>query len=122
VIGLRGELKVLVASRPIDFRKGVHGLVALVAEWLHGNPYNGDVFVFRSKRKDRLKILTFDGTGMILATKWLEEGAFTFPPVQDGAVVLTATELSVLVAGLDWTRVAGKAVKRPDKVAWDESC
>jgi transposase len=53
----------------------------------------------------------------VLVTKWLEEGGFTFPPVQDGAVSLTATQLSVLMAGLDWTRVAREAVKRPSKIA-----
>jgi len=117
VLGLRGDLKVLVASRPIDFRRGVHGLIAMVAEALQSDPYCGDVFVFRSKRKDRLKMILWDGSGMVLVTKWLEEGAFTFPPVQDGAVVLTATQLSVLVAGLDWTQVAQKAVRRPNNVA-----
>jgi len=116
VIGLRGDLKVLVASRPIDFRRGVHGLVAMVAQALGADPYCGDVFVFRSKRKDRVKLVVWDGTGIVLVTKWLEEGAFTFPPVQDGAIVLTATQLSVLVAGMDWTQVAQKAVARPTKV------
>ena len=117
MIGLRGELKVLVASRPIDFRRGVHGLVAMVAQALAADPYCGDVFVFRSKRKDRLKLVVWDGSGMVLVTKWLEDGAFTFRPVQDGAVVLTATQLSVLVAGLDWTQVAQKAARRQNKVA-----
>jgi transposase len=116
VIGLRGDLKVLVASRPIDFRRGVHGLVAMVAQALGADPYCGDVFVFRSKRKDRLKLVVWDGTGMVLVTKWLEEGAFTFPPIQDGAIVLTAMQLSVLVAGLDWTQVTQKAVTRPTKI------
>jgi transposase len=116
VIGLRGNLKVLVASRPIDFRRGVHGLVAMVAQALGADPYCGDVFVFRSKRKDRLKLVVWDGTGMVLVTKWLEEGAFTFPPIQDGAIVLTAMQLSVLVAGLDWTQVTQKAVTRPTKI------
>jgi transposase len=50
VIGLRGELKVLVASRPIDFRRGVHGLVALVAQALSADPYCGDVFAARQSR------------------------------------------------------------------------
>jgi transposase len=117
VIGLRGDLKILVASRPIDFRRGVHGLVAMVAQALGADPYCGNTFVFRSKRKDRLKMIFWDGTGMVLMTKWLEESAFTFPPIQDGAVVLTATQLSVLVAGLDWTHVAQKAVRRPNKIA-----
>jgi transposase len=116
VIGLRGDLKVLVTSRPIDFRRGVHGLVAMVEQALAADPYCGDVFVFRSKRKDRLKMVVWDGSGMVLVTKWLEEGAFTFPPIQDGAVVLTSTQLSVLVAGLDWSQVAQKAVRRPTNV------
>jgi len=117
MIGFRGELRVLVATRPIDFRRGVHGLVAMVAQALIGDPYCGDIFVFRSKRKDRIKMILWDGTGMVLVTKWLEEGGFTFPPVQDGAVSLTATQLSVLMAGLDWTRVAREAVRRPSKIA-----
>jgi hypothetical protein len=61
VIGLRSELKVLVASRPIDFRRGVHGLVAMVMQALGADPYCGNVFVFRSKRKDRLKMIVWDG-------------------------------------------------------------
>jgi transposase len=117
VIGLRSDLKVLVASRPIDFRRGVHGLVAMVAQALSADPYCGDIFVFRSKRKDRLKLIVWDGSGMVLVTKWLEEGGFTFPPIRDGAVVLTSTQFSVLLAGLDWTQVAQKAVRRPNKVA-----
>jgi transposase len=116
VIDLRGELKVLVASRPIDFRRGVHGLVAMVAEALGADPYCGNVFVFRSKRKDRLKMIVWDGTGMVLVTKWLEEGSFTFPPVQDGAVVLTSAQLSVLVSGLDWLKIPRKDVRRPYKI------
>ena len=61
MILFRSDLRVFVSTQPIDFRKGVHGLVALVAEGMKSNPYCGDVFVFRSKRKDRLKILVFDG-------------------------------------------------------------
>ena len=117
MIGLRGEVRVLVASRPIDFRRGVHGLVALVAQALNGDPWCGDIFVFRSKRKDRIKLIVWDGSGMVLVTKWLEDGSFVFPPVQDGAMVLTATQLSVLLAGLDWTRGVGTPVKRPSKIA-----
>ena len=117
MIGFSSDLKVLVASRPIDFRRGVHGLVAMVAQALLADPYCGSIFVFRSKRKDRLKMIVWDGTGMVLMTKWLEEGAFTFPPIQDGTVVLTATQLSVLVAGLDWTQVARKVVRRPTRIA-----
>jgi len=88
---------------------------SVVAEALQADPYCGDVFVFRSKRADRLKVLVFDGTGLVLATKWLEEGVFTFPPVQDGAILLTTEQLSVLMAGLDWSQVVPRPVKRPTK-------
>jgi transposase len=54
---------------------------------------------------------------MVLMTKWLEESTFTFPPIQDGAIVLTATQFSVLMAGLDWTHVSQKAVRRPNIIA-----
>ena len=84
----RPNLKVVVATQPVDFRKGVQGLVALMAEALEADPYCGAVFVFRSKRKDRLKLLVWDGTGVILATKWLEDGVFPWTPIQDGATRL----------------------------------
>ena len=87
MIGFRGELRVLVATRPIDFRRGVHGLVAMVARALIGDPYCGDIFALAGE--DHLD------QPMVLVTKWLEEGGFTFPPVQDGAVSLTATQLSL---------------------------
>jgi len=98
-------VRVFVATQPIDFRKGVHGLVALVAEGLGGKPYSGDVYVFRSKRSDRLKLLVFDGSGMVLATKWLENG-------------VTGAQLAMLIEGLaEWSRVVPKVTKRPTKVA-----
>ena len=54
---------------------------------------------------------------MILSTKWLESGTFTFPPVKDGVLHMTPEEFGLLVAGLDWTQVQQKPVKRPTKVA-----
>lgn len=114
MISIGPETRVFVSTAPVDFRRGVHGLAALVANGLNGNPYCGDVFVFRSKRADRLKILAFDGTGMILATKWLEEGRFAWPPIKDGTMRVTAAQLAMLVEGLgEWIRIVPKAVKRP---------
>ena len=109
-------VRVFVATQPIDFRKGVHGLIALVAEGLGGKPYSGDVYVFRSKRSDRLKLLVWDGSGMILATKWLEAGRFVWPPVRDGAVHLSRTQFALLAEGLDWTKATPKPVRRPVRV------
>ena len=97
MITIRPDLKVLVAAQPVDFRKGMDALAGLVAECLSENPYAGAIFVFRSKRTDRVKILAFDGTGLILATKRLEEGQFRWPKVQDGVMRLTAAELAALL-------------------------
>jgi transposase len=59
----------------------------------------------------------FDGTGMILATKWLEEGSFAWPPIQEGTMRVTAAQLAMLVEGLsEWSRVVPKLVRRPTKV------
>lgn len=118
MISFGSEVRVFVATSPVDFRKGVHGLVALVADGLNGNPYSGDVFVFRSKRADKLKFLVFDGSGMILATKWLEEGRFTLPPIRGGMIRLTATQFAMLFDGLsEWIRIAPRTLKRPAKTA-----
>ena len=74
MIGNHTERKVVLVTGPIDFRAGVNKLVSLVANALHKDPYCGHVFVFRSKRADRLKLIHFDGTGMCLMTKWLGGG------------------------------------------------
>lgn len=114
MIGIRDDFKVFIATQPVDFRAGVNRLAALVAQAIDANPYDGSVFVFRPKRSlDRLKLVHWDGSGMILATKWLESGKFVWPPVRDGAVRLTAAQMALLLAGLDWTRLVENCVKRP---------
>lgn len=118
MISIGAQRRVYVSTRPVDFRKGVHGLVALVAEDLKSNPCSGDLYVFRAKRKDRLKLLLFDGSGTVLVTKWLEDSGFAWLPVQDGVVALTPTQFAILFDGLpEWSRVTPKAVKRPNKTA-----
>jgi transposase len=70
-IPARPGLRVMVAAKPVDFRKGMDGLVALVAQVLAADPFAGDVFVFRAKRADRLKLLLWDGTGLCLIINYL---------------------------------------------------
>jgi transposase len=108
-IPTRPGLRVVVACKPVDFRKGMDSLAALVMQALASDPFAGDVFVFRAKRMDRLKILIWDGSGLCLVTKRLEAGRFTWPPVRDGAVMLSAAQLRLLFAGLDWTQVTARA-------------
>jgi transposase len=65
-----------------------------------------------------LKLLAFDGTGMVLTTKWLEEGKFAWPPIQSGVLRLTATQLAMLFDGLgEWLRIAPQPTKRSLKFA-----
>ncbi len=112
-IPARPGLRVLVASKPVDFRKGMDSLAALVAQALAADPFTGDVFIFRSKRSDRLKLLVWDGSGLCLLTKRLESGAFTWPPVRDGAVTLNAAQLRLLFTGLDWTQIGARLAPMP---------
>jgi transposase len=95
----------MVATKPVDFRKGMDGLAGLVREAMDADPFSGAVYVFRSKRGDRVKLLFWDGTGVVLVAKRLEQGEFRWPKVQDGVMRLSAAQLSALLEGLDWKRV-----------------
>ena len=95
----------MVATRPVDFRKGAEGLAALVRETMGADPFSGAVYVFRAKRADRVKLIFWDGTGVCLFAKRLEDGEFRWPKVQDGVLRLSAAQLSALLEGLDWRRV-----------------
>jgi transposase len=100
------------ASVPVP-RAGMDRLAALVQMTVRADPFAGDIFVFRSRRADRVKLLVFDNTGLVLITKRLEAGRFVWPPVQDGVVQLSAVQLSVLLAGLPWDRLQSRPVTRP---------
>ncbi len=108
ILGLptRPGLRIMVATQPVDFRRRMDGLASLVTQTLTFDPYTGDIFIFRSKRADRIKILMWDGSGLCLIAKRLEAGGFTWPPVRDGVISLSATELRLLFTGLDWTELA----------------
>ena len=114
MIGPSGAVRVMMATRPVDFRKGMDGLAALVRDAVGADPFSGTVYVFRSKRADRAKLLFWDGSGVVLATKRLEAGQLCWPKIEDGVVRLTAAQLAALLEGLDWKRVhAGSHGHRP---------
>lgn len=111
-------VRVLVATRPVDFRKGAYGLAALASEVLREDPFSGAVIVFRAKRSDRVKILLWDGSGVVLIWKQLQQGTFRWPPVMDGVMRLSAVEFAALLDGLDWTRVqSARKIPTPTAVA-----
>jgi transposase len=89
VIGLASGVRVLIATKPVDFRKGMDGLAAVVKEHLRADPFSGAIFVFRSKRADRVKLIVWDGSGLCLFAKRLEQGTFRWPKIEDGTMRLT---------------------------------
>jgi transposase len=105
VIGPAGAVRVMVATKPVDFRKGAEGLAALVRETIRADPFSGSVYVFRAKRADRVKLIYWDGSGVCLFAKRLESGAFRWPRIEDGVIRLSAAQFSALLEGLDWRRV-----------------
>jgi transposase len=93
-------VRVLVAPRPVDFRRGMDGLAALAQQTLGQDPFSGTVLVFRAKRADRVKLLFWDGSGLVLVSKRLEEGRFKWPPIMDGLMQLSPAQLAALLLRL----------------------
>jgi transposase len=102
MIGLPVGAKVWLANGVTDMRCGMGGLALLVQEALKRDPHAGDLYVFRGRRGDLLKILWHDGIGMSLYAKRLERGRFIWPSATDGAVSISAAQMSYMLEGIDW--------------------
>ena len=109
MVSLAGQ-RILVASEPVDFRKGHDRLAAVVQNELGLDPYSGVAYVFRAKRADRFKVLWFDGTG-------LEQGGFAWPSVHNGVMRLSRAQFEALFECLDWRRVWSVRVRKPRTAA-----
>jgi transposase len=90
------DLKIYMATRPVDFRRGLDGLAATVQEQLGLDPYSGAAFVFRAKRSDRIKILVWDRTGLVLVHKRLEGCKFVWPQLRDGVMRISPAMFAAL--------------------------
>jgi transposase len=104
MLSFPGSLKIYVAIEPCDMRKSFNGLYAAAEEKLGSDPRSGALFVFTNKRRNRLKILYFDGTGLWVLAKRLEQGTFSWPkPSQAGKekLSLTPEALALLTDGID---------------------
>ena len=104
MLSFSGSLKVFVAVQPCDLRKGFNGLHGLVTEKLGEDPRQGALFVFTNQRRTRLKALYFDGTGLWLLTKRLEQGTFAWPKLAElGAakLALRPEAFAMLTDGID---------------------
>jgi|HubBroStandDraft_2_1064218.scaffolds.fasta_scaffold170150_3 transposase len=89
-------------SKPVDFRKQIDGLVILIADQLSLNPTSGQLFLFRNRSSNKIKLLWWDRNGFWLCYKRLEEGRLMFPPIFEQAIELTRDQLSWLLSGLDY--------------------
>ena len=107
MLNFSGPIKVFLAAQPTDMRKSFDTLAALVQETLQLDPLSGHLFVFRSKRADRVKILWWDQHGYSLWYKRLEVGTFRFPHAEPQAtsVTISATDLAMLLDGVDLSSV-----------------
>jgi transposase len=104
MLSFPGSVRVFLAVEPTDMRKGFEGLHALVTERLQEEVRSGALFVFTNKRRTRLKVLYFDGTGLWLMTKRLEQGTFAWPKLEEigaGKLALRAEALAMLTDGID---------------------
>jgi transposase len=96
--------RILVAVGPVDGRKGIDSLAGVVRSVLLGDPLSGDLFVFKNRRGDKLKTLAWMGDGFALYLRRLERGTFAFPSEPDTSVVVTPTQLAMILGGLDPTK------------------
>jgi transposase len=90
--------------QPIDFRKGVDGLTIIVASELELNPTSGQLFIFRNRAGNRLKLLWSDQHGFWLCYRRLEKGRFKLSLQTEATLELTRDELSWLLSGIDLTK------------------
>jgi transposase len=114
------NLPVFLCSQPADMRRSFDGLAQMVREFLGADPLSGHLFVFRSKRGDRVKLLYWDTDGLAIWYKRLEEGTFRFPAASaDGqSVTIGAAELAMLLDGVDLDHVKRrKRYRRPAATA-----
>lgn len=112
MIAVPTGVRVYLAAGATDMRKGFDGLAMVVQGSLDRDPFAGDVFAFRGRSGDRVKLLYFDGQGLCLFAKRLERGRFVWPRATSGVVSLTPAQLSMLLEGIDWRRPVRTAPPR----------
>lgn len=99
--------RILFAVAPVDFRKSFDGLCGIVRNDLRRNPTDGTIYVFYNKRRDRVKLLIWDGDGFWLHFKLLEQGTFELPALREGqcSIELTRQDVALLLNGIELSSV-----------------
>jgi transposase len=104
MLSLVSTLRIFLAVAPADMRQGCDGLSQLVRDRIDQDPLSGHLFVFRNRRRDRIKVLYWDRDGLALWYKRLEKGTFRFPEAKDGRVEVTPAEIAAILEGIDLSR------------------
>jgi transposase len=116
MLNLPPTVRIWLAAQPVDLRKSFDSLAALVRDGLQGDPLSGDIFVFRNKAADRIKLLIWEEDGYAIWYKRLEAGTFRFPPHLEAQprLEVRAADLVMLLEGIDLSSVKrGKRYHRP---------
>lgn len=109
MITASGATKIFIATGVTDMRKSFNGLYGLVRGTLEKDPLSGHLFIFCNRRRDRIKVLSWDGSGLWVCAKRLEKGTFHWPaPGAGAAVELTQAQLNLLLGGLDLKQTRGR--------------
>jgi transposase len=104
MIALPTQTHIWIVAGVTDLRRGFTGLSGMVQTKLEQDPFSGHVFVFRGRRGHLIKVLWWDGDGLCLFAKRLEQGGFVWPQATSGTVSLSRAQLSMLLEGIDWRR------------------
>lgn len=113
MLNLPPQVRVFLCTQAVDMRKSFDGLSGLVEEVFQGELLSGDLFVFVNRRRDRVKILSWDRDGLSIWYKRLEAGTFQLPGPADEAVELDAAELAMLLSGVDFQSARRRKRYRP---------
>jgi transposase len=114
MMSLPTSVRIWLATQATDLRKSFDSLAELVRRQLEADPLSGQLFVFRNKRADRVKLLYWDEDGFVIVYKRLEAGTFRFPAAATAGVEIRAADLQMLLDGVDLTSVQrGRRYRRP---------
>ena len=115
MLSLGPGVQIVLATEPIDLRRGHDGLVTLVRSMWKADPYSGTLFVFLGRRMDRVKVMFFSAGGFVVYYKRLEKGRFSMPRIPEGAsqVVLDSASLTMLLDGVELRTVRRATMWQP---------
>jgi transposase len=99
-----GGVRIWLVAGFTDLRKGFDSLSALIQNRLQENPFTGDLYIFRGRRGDKIKVLWYSHDGLCLFYKRLSDGKFVWPQVSEGTIAMSAAQLAMLLEGIDWRR------------------